>query len=382
MKRGDIVRDVISINSEFYSLNLFTPGPVRVSPAVKSALLHPEINHREREFSEILNDVRLRIPKIFTQGVGRYEAVVLSGSGTSAVECALSSSLTENDTVLVIKNGAFGERIHEILDLHNIPVISLEKNWGEEIFKEDAESIIYSNSDITAVAMVHHETSTGVLNPLYTVGKICREYELKFIVDATSSAGAEKIDMKKYNITFATTSANKCIGGVAGLSFVCGLRDDFESLSDIPPRNYYLDLYKHYKYETELEQTPYTPAISIFYPLSVALDELFEEGIENRRKRFYNNSLKIREKLKEWQLEFLVAERLMSSSVTSVVVPQGTDVHKLRKNLKDRGYLVYGGKKNLSDKMFQIATMGYIFHEDVDLFLEALHSVLVEMGMI
>lgn len=356
-------------------LTLLTPGPVKTKKNIREALFTDDINHREPEFSEILSVVRKKLLKAFN-GTEKHEIVVFSGSGTSAIEATLSSTLSDTDKILVLNNGAFGDRFTEILSLHKINFVALSNKWGEPLNLEKIENILKEDKDISHIGLIYHETSTAMRNPLHEVGQLCKKHNIFLIVDATSAVVGEELNMEENNISFCTASANKCIGGVAGLSFVCFDKSQLERVKKISPRNYYLDFYKHCQYEIEMNQTPYTPTINVFYALNAALDELFSEGMANRRKRHITCSKLLRSALAERGFDFFIPTKLMSNTVTSVMVPGDINYKKLKNDLKKEGFLIYGAKAHLKDKMFQISTMGDVNEDDITLFLATLDKCL------
>lgn len=354
---------------------LLCPGPVMLSDRVRSALLHMDIGHREEEFSDLLDRARLKLSQAFgVRNHDKYTSVVITGSGSAANESVLSS-LGAGRRILVLTNGEFGERLIDLAEIHQLNVIRFQLDWGESFNVSDIEQAI-EKAKPDVVAMVHHETSTGMLNPIDAVGKICKKHDKLFYVDAVSSLGAEYVNVEKNNIDFCTASSNKALSSVCGLSFVCGKRTAFESLKDVKSRTSYLSLYKHYHYETKLSQTPNTPAVTAMFALDAALDDLLEPGLDDRVRRCRMLASMLREELRSLGLKFIIPEGEMSSVLTTVYLPENIDYQDLREGLKKRGFVVYGGKGPLDNKVFQVANIGTIRRRYISDFAKSLKWVL------
>ncbi|OGW14858.1 MAG: hypothetical protein A3K09_01195 [Nitrospinae bacterium RIFCSPLOWO2_12_FULL_47_7] len=283
---------------------LLNPGPVNVTERVRQTLLQPDICHREEEFSAILKEVRGKILKIF--GISETHTVaVLSGSGTTALEAMLSSFANENKPILVLSNGVYGERIKNILEIHDTPVRVLISPPGGFPDSGKIETILKNSPSLHGIAMAHHETSTGMLNPIAAVGALAKKYNKTFLIDAISSLGAEKIDFKKYGVDFCAGTSGKCLHGFPGVSFVILSKKEAQKLKNQKRRTLCLDLSSTLQWEDKAE-TPFTPAVQIFYAFNEALDELREEGLTNRIKDYAQKSALLEEGFIELGLQFLV----------------------------------------------------------------------------
>ena len=233
-----------------------------VSKRVKQSLMHTDIGHRENEFVELLTRIRKKLNVVFDVDSLNYTSVVLTGSGTTANE-SLLSSYGPDKKIAILTNGEFGDRLVDIAKCHKVNVIPVDFGWGNPIDIEYVKNII-EKTKIDAVMMVHHETSSGMLNPIYLIGELLNELKVDFLVDAVSSIGAEELSVEKAKITFCTASANKALASLPGLSFICGKKVAFEALKGTPARTRYLDLYNIYQFEELKQQTPNTPAVSLF----------------------------------------------------------------------------------------------------------------------
>jgi 2-aminoethylphosphonate-pyruvate transaminase len=253
---------------------------------------------------------------------------------------------------------------------------NLSYKWGEHPDVETIKDIIKKDRDLEAVAMVLLETSTGMVNPVNEVGRLCKKYNKLFVVDAISGLGGDRLSVVGDNIDFCISNTNKCVSGLPVLSFVCAKRSAVERIRDIKPRGFYLDFIKHYDYEENRDQTPYTPQIPLFFMLREALDEIIEEGVENRIKRYHNNSSLLREKLENMGFKFQLERNVMSNVLTNVLVPKNIEYDEIHNKLKQKGYIIYPGKGPEGSKIMHIANVGILKKREILRFSSALESVL------
>jgi 2-aminoethylphosphonate-pyruvate transaminase len=355
---------------------LFSPGPVLTSERVKLSLYHPDMCHRRPVFEQVFRRVRENILRVF-QANEDYTAVVVSGSGTAANETGLCSVIKESDEVLLIKNGEFGERLHDILNCYRLSSHVLEYPWGTAPNLSDIACLLSENEGIRWVCMVYHETSTGMRNPVYQVGKLVKKYKRKLYVDSISAVGGEDINVVRENIDVCSGVPNKALGGLPGVSFLVAKRSSIPSFEDISRRNIYLNLQTHIAIADLSEQTPNTPSVTMIVALDEALQELFDEGLENRIKRYQECSRIIRAGVKKLNLQTLITENMNSNTVTSVFLPQSIKLEEFIDEMDSQGYVVYPGKRHLFQKnLFQIANMGQIQPQDCIEFLQVLESTL------
>ena len=349
---------------------LMNPGPVITSPRVKSALVHHDVCHRDEDYAAVVRRVQRKLCRV-CRGGPDHEILLLSGSGTAAIEATLSSFVPPTAKLLVLSNGAFGERFAEIAATHRIETIHERYGWGELIDPAGVERVLQSDPSIAAVTMCHHETSVGLLNPVQEIGQLCRRRGVLFFVDAVSSLGAEDVNVRRDRVDVLISSANKCLHAVSGVSFVCVAPSVWERTAQVEPRVYYLDL-KRYRQQ----QIPFTPAVSNFFALDAALDELLQEGIGNRIRHYRSVNDRIRKTLFGLGLRPLTQTGRESHTITTVQVPSYIEFAELYEALKKQGYVIYDCKEHLKGECFQVANMGELSDEMVDGFLEALEGVL------
>jgi len=360
---------------------LFTPGPVNVAKNVRMAVCREDICHRETEFECLLQSIENKLLKLFEiKNIADYRAVVITGSGTAANESILSSVAGEKN-ILIISNGEFGERLFRISKVHNKNTFLLEFSWGERFDLKIIEAYLIKH-EIDIVAMVHHETSSGMLNPLEKVGALSKAYGVMYIVDCVSSAGAEVIDMEKCHIAFCSSSSSKAIGSYSGLSFVVGKIEEFEKLKYLPVKTTYLNLYKFYHFINTVSQTPNTPAVHLFYALEQALINILNEGGSNHYAYLKSKAHLLRKGMLELGLKFLIDQKDMCSVLTTVHIPSHIDVGIFRKKLREKSIIIYEGKGCFKNRVFQVGNIGELSYDDIQFFLDSLREVLQSFDMV
>ena len=354
---------------------LFTQGPVNVAENVRSAIGKEDICHREIDFEKLLLSIEAKLLSLFEiRHKSRYRAVVISGSGTAANEAMLSSVVGDKN-ILVLSNGEFGERLHAISTMHNSNTFLLEFPWGESMDMDVIDTFLQQQS-IDVIAMVHHETSSGMLNSLADVGALSKVNDAVLVVDGVSSVGAETIDMEKNNIAFCSSSSSKAIGSYAGLSFVVGKRMEFEKLKNNPAKSAYLNLHKFYESINKHSQTPNTPAVPLFYALEQALENILDEGVAYRHAKIRRKAELLRQGMSKLNLELLLKSQDMCSMLTTVFMPPHITVANLRQQLREHGIIIYEGKGCFSGKTFQVGNIGELSDIDIQFFLTILQGIL------
>ncbi|MBI4353555.1 MAG: aminotransferase class V-fold PLP-dependent enzyme [Candidatus Omnitrophica bacterium] len=352
---------------------LLNPGPVNVTARVRRALLQPDICHREKEFSDLLRNVREKLLRIFRISK-THTAAFLTGSGTTALEAMLTSRAASGK-ILVLSNGVYGERIRTILERRGVPVKTLSSPMGDFPSLERIERALKQDRALRAVAMVHHETSSGMLNPLSAVGTLAKKYGKTFLIDAISSLGAESIDFKKDGVDFCAGTSGKCLHAFPGVSFVIVSKKEVRNLRRQKPASLALDLANALDHQ-ERNDVPFTPAVQLFYALDRALDELKEEGLSGRIADYaYKNSL-LQEGFSKLNLRFLIPKERRSHVLTALWTPSFISYSKLHDELKKKGFIIYAGQSTLKDKIFRVSNLGNIQAGGIQRFLSSLKTVL------
>ena len=274
------------INNKSIERNiLLNPGPGTTSTRVKEALLVPDICPREAEFGKLMQEICGGILEI-GNGLESHEVALFGSSGTGAMEATLASAIGDEDVALILTNGAYGLRMKSICESYGL---EYDTAFGFGDYPEPAKvRKLLETGEFSHLAMVHHETSTGMMNPLEAIADICQELEVKLIVDVISSFGAYPLDLKKTPIDYLFSSSNKCIQGMAGLSFVLFHKDQIEALKR-NQRAFYFDLYSQWSNLVEKNQLRFTPPVQVCYAFMEAIRETLEEGITSRWNRYQDN---------------------------------------------------------------------------------------------
>lgn len=356
---------------------LLNPGPVNITESVRKALIGQDICHREEEFSYLLQEIRRKILKIYNVDESVYTTIILISSGTGAVEASICSCIPEDKKLMVISNGVYGERMIKIANAYKIPVKAIIYKWGEKINLDEIEDILKSdkNSKIYAIAVVHHETTTGLLNPLDKIGKLAKKYNKILIVDGVSSFGGEEINFENWGIDIIAATVNKCIHAVPGCAFTVARKSLIDKMREIRPRSIYLHLLTYYELQ-EKGIPPFTPAIQVMYAFNQALNEFLEGGIKKRIEHYKKLSSLIRKKAKEIGLKFFLNEKEYSNTLTSFYLPDNISYEFLHNELKKRGFIIYAGQAGLKNKIFRIANMGNIKKKDIEKLFENIREII------
>jgi len=352
---------------------LLNPGPVNVSPRVQQALLRGDLCHREGEFSDLLVAIRAKLLRAFAPS--GYTAVPLSGSGTLAVEAMVSSALPEGRKLLVINNGVYGERILHMAEAHRIPTVELRYGWTECPNLAQIEDTLTNDPAISAVALVHHETTTGLLNPVTEVGTITHRTGRLLLLDAVSALGGEDLNLIHDSVDLCACTANKCVQGLPGASFVLARHEVMTAMQEYPRRSLYLHLPLHWEAQ-EHRSIPFTPSVQAWYALDAALDELLEETVAVRIRRYRAAAQVLREGFVRIGLKFLLPPEYRANSLTSLLLPEGMTYQRLHDDLKTHGFVIYEGQGKLQTGIFRVANMGHLTLDDFRRFLGALEAVL------
>lgn len=356
-------------------LLLFCPGPVNLTARVRNALAGAELCHREPEFEELLQATRAKLAHALGLGE-RYTAVIVGGSGTAALEAAVMAGVEPGKKLFVLNNGVYGSRIAQIAKSKQIPLVELRSPLTDPPDLDRVSTALKREGKIGTVAMVHHETSTGQLNPLEEVGKLAKKFHKRFLVDGISSLGGEKADLDKAHVGICVGSAGKCLHGPPGLSFVLLSREEAALVSKRRVPSLYLDLGLALKSQ-EGGEPPFTPPVHLVAGFHAALDELLREGLKKRIDTYRQRAEILRAGFQKLKLEFLLGEKQLSSVLTALRLPAGLAYEALHQTLKKAGYVVYAGQNELKNKIFRVAHMGGTLHPpDLRGFLRALEPVL------
>ena len=357
---------------------LLNPGPANTSPRVKHALLTPDLCHREPEFFEVMRECRERLVRV-AGAAPAFGAVLFTGSGTAAVEATLASAVPEGRALLVVNNGVYGDRMLRIARAHRIPTEALTYDFTTPVPPADVARTLREHSEISHVAVVHHETTTGLLNPVEAVADVAAAAGRRVIVDAMSSLFGEPLDVSREGVDYVTASANKCLQGIPGVSFVLARRAALEALKGRPARSVYLDLLNHWTTQ-EQDNTPFTPAVQVLHAMREALLELEEEGAAARIARYAENCRVLRRGMAALGFGILVPVGARSNILTTFRLRPGLTYDALHDAMKRRGYVIYAGQGEIRTYAFRVSNMGTLTPKDMQAVVSAFAECLAELG--
>ena len=356
---------------------LFNPGPATTTDSVKLAQVVSDICPREDEFKKLTENIRSDLLKIINAKDDEYMTVMFCGSGTSIMESVISSVVGYEEQLLIIINGAYGRRIQQIAEVHSIESVIVEfKHWEPIDFKK-VELVLEQNKKIGAIAMVHHETTSGILNSIEEFSNLSCKYNKKSILDAISSYAGLNINIQNTPIDFLLSTSNKCIQGMPGISFSVCNKKKLEILSFIKPRSYYLSLYDEYINVDKNGESRFTPPVQVLYALRKAIDEYFTEGAQNRFIRYQNNMKLLRQGLSNLGFHFLVDQKYESGILLTIKEPTNSNYNfqDMHDNLYEKGITIYPGKI-LDNRTFRLAIIGDLYEEDIIIFINELELFL------
>jgi 2-aminoethylphosphonate-pyruvate transaminase len=358
---------------------LLNPGPANTTRSVREALVMPDLCHRESEFFDVMRECRQRLTRLAGCSE-RFAAVLLTGSGTAAVEAAVCSALPRDRALLVVSNGVYGDRLVRIARSHGIPVEVLQYDFTTPVPPGDVEAALRVRPDVSHVALVHHETTTGLLNPVVDVARVAARAGRRVLIDAMSSLFGERLDVDAEGVDFVMASANKCLQAVPGIAFVLGRRSALDALAGHPVRSVYLDLHAHYTAQ-ERDNTPFTPAVQVLHAMRQALVELEAEGIPARIARYAENARVLRQGMTALGFEILVPEGARSSILTTFRLLPGLAYDPLHDAMKRRGYVIYAGQGDVRTYAFRVSNMGTLTPRDMDGVVDAFRASLAELAL-
>ena len=359
---------------------LFTPGPLTTSLSVKQAMLH-DAGSWHFEFNAKVKWVREKILEVagLSSNAG-WETILMQGSGTFGVEAVFATCVSRNGKVAVLANGAYGERMALMLQHLKIDHVVLRTPENTPNDPVALDRALAADTTITHVAIVHCETTTGLLNPIAEVGRVVKSHRRAYIVDAMSSFAAIPIDFAAAGIDYLISAANKCVEGVPGFSFVICRRDALLACEGYA-RCLSLDLLDQLKGFDKNGQFRYTPPTHSLLAFEQAMKELEHEGgVTERGERYRRNQQTLMEGMKQLGFRPYLDSAVQSPIITSFYYPDTEPFafDAFYRLLSDKGFIIYPGKISRANT-FRIGSIGRIFPSDIDALVSAIDSVLKEM---
>jgi alanine-glyoxylate transaminase/serine-glyoxylate transaminase/serine-pyruvate transaminase len=359
-------------------IKLMIPGPVEVDPAVLAALGSAVQPHYGDAWVAKYRRVLGMLQQVFNT---KSDVFLMAGSGTCAIDACMGSSLKTGEKILIGNNGFFGDRLVDIARNNGLDVIEIKGEWGKQLDAQDFKRALVQHADAKAVAIVHCETSTSIINPVEAIGAEVRPYEAVFILDAVSSLGGLPFDLQKWGVDLCASATQKCLGCIPGLAPVAVSPKAWRMIdrSDNKAHSWYTNLQTWRKYAQEWgdwHPTPVTMPTNIVNALLVSLEQLMEEGIETRMERYRALALQLRRGLREAGMEPFTPDKMLNPVLTAARPPAGVESGRVVKYLLDEHRIqVSGGLGNLKKEIFRIGHMSpVLIPQDIDRLVEALKA--------
>lgn len=344
---------------------LLTPGPLTTTDTVKREML---VDHCtwDDDYKQITQKIRRELLELAHVTEKDYTVVLMQGSGSFGVESVITSVVGDDEKLLIVANGAYGERMVDIAKHARISYALYEEEYDKIPSAGKVEEMLKNDPSITHVAMVHSETTSGILNDIASVAEVVKAAGKTMIVDAMSSFGGVDIEVGKLGIDFIISSANKCIQGVPGFSFIiCNRQKLMESAGKA--RSLSLDLYDQWKTMEKDGKWRFTSPTHTVLACAKAIEELKEEGgIPARSKRYYDNNRLLIRKMKDMGIQTYIGEEHQGPIITTFFYPEhhNFSFQEMYQFIKERGYAIYPGKVTDADT-FRIGNIGEIYEEDI-----------------
>jgi len=357
---------------------IMLPGPTNVPDRVMRAMIKPIINHRGPEFSALFDSITQNLKHVFQT---KQDVFVLTSSGTGAVECAISNVVNLGDKVIVPVFGVFSERLREKIARRGGKTKEIPVKWGAAPTAEQIEKTVKKERAAKAIAVVYNETSTGAtIRDLPTIGEVAQENNLLLLVDAISILGGDNLPIDKWNIDICVAGSQKCLACPPGLAVISVSDKAWETVEKTASKPYYFDLISTREHATRKE-TPFTPALPIFYALDEALKMIREEGLDARFRRHAKCAEAFYEAFETLNLKPYPSFEVRSNTVIALNVPLGVDGVKVRQVMKNRYKVeIAGGMGKLSELILRIGCMGVVSDAETLATIAAMENALNDLN--
>lgn len=358
---------------------LMTPGPTPVPAEVLLTQAAPMIHHRTPDFSAAFMEAIEGLKYVFQTEAS--DVLIFASSGTGAMESSIANCFCPGDTVVVCRNGKFGDRMKQIAEVYGLNVIDLKYEWTEVVDPTDVATALEENPGVRGVIVTQSETSSGVLNDVKTIGAIVREHpDTVLIVDSITGIGAVECKTDEWGLDVVMTGSQKGLMLPPGLAAITVSEKAWRAYERSTLPKFYFD-WKKYKKNLEKQTTPFTPAVSLILGLNEALKMIREEGIENVIARHARLAEATRKGCEALGLKLFAPPEGRGSAVTPVWVPEGVDGKAIVKIMKDKyGVTIAGGQDEYAGKIFRVGHLGYFGEFDIITTLAALEMTLAELG--
>lgn len=354
---------------------LLTPGPTPIPDNVITKMARPMIHHRTREFRELFGRVQAGLKELFQT---KEEVVVLTSSGTGAMEAAIANLFKKGDKALTIEMGKFSERWGEVCEAFEIPVSRHRLEWGRSCSPIELENLLKQSSDYKAICLTHCETSTAAIVDLEALAKVIHQYsDALIVVDGITSVGVIPLLMDSWGLDVVISASQKAFRCPAGLAFIACSKRAWKAIESGDRHRFYFDLRK-VKDSLASSDMPFTPAISLFFGLEEALQTMVSEGVQTIWSKHKILAFAFRKSVN--QLGFELLADIPSDSVTAIKIPDSLKKDNLKERLKEKGVVVVGGQGKLKGEILRVSHMGDIDVNDLSGFLSTIEEILIEKG--
>ena len=356
------------------------PGPTNVPNRVINAMLTPMINHRSDDFRKLYKDIVSKTQKVFET---ENDIVVLTTSGTGAVETSVVNLIKKDDVVIIPVNGEFSTRLADLIDNYGGKTIRINSPYGQNPPIEKIQEAFEKNSKVKALYVVYNETSTGTtLRYLSKLGDICKAHGAFFVVDAVSILGGDELPVDKWNVDICFTATQKALAAPPGIAPISISKEAKKYMIENPPASQYLNLKRYFKYYNDSFETPFTPAISLFYAYQEALNIILEEGIQNRIERHRKCANAFYSGLEALGFTPFAEANSRSNVVIAVNYLPRIDDKRFRELISSKfKVLLAGGFGELKGKVFRVGCMGEVSSYHVMRTLSAISSSMSILGV-
>ena len=361
---------------------LLNPGPATTTDTVKMAQVVPDICPREKEFAGMMKQLRSDLLRVAHAPAEKYTSVLFCGSGTINIDICLNSLLPAGKKVLVVNNGAYSSRAVEVCQYYGLPHIDLKSSVFEQPDLDAVEQALSGNPDVAVVYTTHHETGTGILNPIRQIGEMAHRHGAVFVVDTTSSLGMIPFDIEHDNVDFCMASAQKGLMAMTGLSFIIGNEAEIRKSKDYPRRSYYCNLFLQYDFFERTGEMHFTPPVQTIYATIQALKEYFEVGEAEKFARHRRVIDAIHNGLAGMGLREAIRRDIQSGLVASVLYPDDEhwDFERVHDYCYERSFTIYPGKISTTNT-FRLCALGTIDAPDIEDFFVVLREAFEKYGI-
>lgn len=355
---------------------LFTVGPVYVNEEVRKEMSSQMFSHRSDTYRELHASLIQKLKKLMKTN---NEIFIFTSSSTGVMEACARNLVKDNEKVLCLACGAFGERFGKVFESNGKNVKILSKEWGKANLPDEVDKAL-SEDDYAVVTLIHNETSTGLMNPLKEISDVVKRHDVLFAVDTVSSMGGAEVNVDEYGIDVCFFGSQKCLAVPPGIAIASVSERALNKAKEVKNKGFYLN-FEVLKNKNDKNETPVTPPIPQMFAMSKSIDLIFEEGYENVIERHKKVSKFVRDRVKEIGFEIFPDENFASQTLTCVDFENFKkdhsrfDVKIMNEEMKKRGFILAKGYGKINNKTFRIGNMGNVTMDDVKEMLDNLEEV-------